>query len=223
MAEGKEKNKYEELIKKYNINLESLKNEQEKLSKQLSIKDSADFNEITKIGAIETTFIENKIIAGIVVLMNNEIIEQEYHTDKLKFPYIPGFRAYRELPVMVECFNKLEEKPELVLIHGHGISHERLGLASHFSIVTGIPAIGIAESLINGEVKNNDILLNGKKVGRVLNPKQGGNPIYLSPGNLISIESSEKIIKSLIKEGHKLPEIMRLAHKYVKEIREELS
>ncbi len=220
--ELKKEDKIKKLVEKYNIDIEKLKNEQLKLAKELKISDSCDFSRITKIGAVENTFYENKIISGIVVMAGNDIVEQQYFSDKVSFPYLSGFRAYRELPSMIECFNKLEEKPELVLIHGHGIAHERLGLASHFSLSVGIPSIGIAENLIFGEVKNGEIIKQGKVVGKKLEVKEGAKPIYVSPGNLISVETAGKIVENLIKPGHKLPEVMRQAHKYVKGVIKEL-
>jgi deoxyribonuclease V len=213
----------EEIAKKFNINIEKLKREQEKLAKMLKIKDSIDFSNIDKIGAIDNAFFQNQIISGCVVVSSDmEILEQEYSIEKLKFPYIPGFRAYRELPCMVQAFNKLQEIPDIVFIPGHGIAHMRLGLASHFSLSTKVPSIGIAKSLLKGEVKGQDILLNNKKVGKILISKKGSNPIYISPGNLININTSYKISKDLIKPPHKLPEPLHIAHKYSKEIRKEM-
>jgi len=213
----------EELAKKYGIDLKKLEQEQEKLAKQLEIKDSIDFSSAERIGAIANAFFQNKIISACVVLSPEmETLEQEYFQDKIKFPYIPGFRAYRELPTMIEAFNKLEEKPDVIFISGHGIAHLRLGIASHFSISTGIPTIGIADSLLAGEVKKEDIVLNGKKVGKVLQSKQGSRPLYVSPGNLISIETAYELAKKFIKLPHKLPEPLHIANKYAKDIREEV-
>jgi len=123
---------------------------------------------------------------------------------------------------MIEAFNQLEEKPELVLIHGHGISHDRLGLASHFSLSTGVPTIGVAENLLVGEVKGEDIFLSKKKIGKVVQIKQGSKPLYVSPGNLISVDTAIEVVKRLVKENRKLPEPMRVAKKYVRGIRKEL-
>jgi len=218
----KERDKVSEIIKKYNIDIEKLKKEQEKLAKLLSIKDSIDFSTISKIGAVENNFFKNKILSGIILVSGDEIIEQKYSLQTVTFPYISGFRAYRELSAMVECFNKLEEKPELVLIHGHGIAHDRLGLASHFSLSTGIPSIGIAEKMLEGEIKGENIIKQGKVVGKVISLKQGSTPLYVSPGNLIDVETAAEIVKSLIKQGHKLPEPMRKAKKYIRETRKEL-
>lgn len=213
----------EDIAKKYNIDLKKLEKEQEKLAKQLNIKDVIDFSTADKIGAIDNAFFQNKMISACVVVSSEmEILEQEYFSDKMKFPYIAGFRAYRELPTMIEAFNKLEDKPDVVFVQGHGIAHPRLGISSHFSISTRTPTIGVANSLLVGEVKGKDILLNGKKVGKILQSKPGSKPMYVSPGNLISVETAYKLAERFIRPPHKLPEPLHIAHKYAREIRKEM-
>jgi len=215
--------KADELAKKYDIDLKQLEKEQEKLAEQINIKDKIDFSVIDRIAAIDNSFFQNKIISAcILVNTDMEILEQEYFSDKLKFPYIPEFRAYRELPAMVEAFNKLSEKPDVVFIKGHGIAHQRLGLASHFSLSVGVPSIGVANSLLIGEIKGEDVFLKRKKVGKILFSKPGSKPMYVSPGNLISVETAHKLSEKYINLPHKLPEPLHLAHKYSKEIRLEL-
>ncbi len=214
-----------ELVKKYDINLEQLEEEQNKLAKLVKIKDAMDFTHATKIAGIDNTFFQNQIVSAIVVLgEENEILYQEYAQRKIKFPYLPGFRAYRELPAMLEAYDKLEEKPDVVLIPGHGIAHPRLGLASHFSIASGgIPTIGLANALIEGcEINGQEILKNKKIVGKSLQTKPGSKPLYMSPGNNISIASAEKIVLKYIVPPHKLPEPLWLAGKYARKIADEL-
>jgi len=214
--------KIKELVERYRINLEKLKEEQEKLAKTIVIKDAIDFSFAQRIAGIENIFVKNKIISAIVVLVNGEVTEQEYFEDKIRFPYIPGFRAYRELPTMIAAFNKLDEKPEVVFIHGNGILHPRgLGLASHFSIAAGVPTIGVSDSYF-GKIDREDIKINGKISGRVISTKEGANPIYVSPGNMISLSSAERLVRKFIKEPHKMPEPLRLAKRYSKEVCKEI-
>ncbi len=214
----------QEIAKRYSLDLKKLEKEQEKLAKSLEIKDSRDFSEIAKIGGLSNVFFENKIISAIVVIdAEMNIIEQKYFSDKVKFPYLPGFRAYRELPAMVNCFNLLDEKPEVIFIPGHGILHQRLGLASHFSIATGVPSIGVADSLIEGEIKGEEVVLKGKIAGKIISIKQGSRPLYVSPGNNISVKTAYELTKKFIKLPHKLPEPKHLAHKYSREVMKEIS
>jgi deoxyribonuclease V len=211
-----------ELAQKYNIDLKKLEAEQEKLAKQLELKDSIDFSKIVKMGGVSNVFFKNKIISAIVVLEGDEIIEQKYFSDKVKFPYLPGFRAYRELPAMTNCFNQLDEKPEIIFIPGHGISHPRLGIASHFSLATGIPSVGVSESLLCGEVKDNEVYINNKVVAKIIQAKPGSRPLYVSPGNLISLKTASELAMKSIILPHKLPEPMHLAHRYAKQVLKEI-
>lgn len=218
-----------ELSEKYNIDFDKLEKEQIKLAKSLEIKDKIDISQIDKFGAINTIFLKNTLICCFVVCDKNfEIIDRAYVSEKVKFPYFPGFRSYRELPSMISVFEKLNEKPDIVFISGLGIAHPRLGLASHFGLVTGLPTIGLSNSLIGCTIKGekiedgNDILRDGKRVGKVLISKKGSKPIFVSPGNHISVSNSYKISKDLIIAPHKRPEPLHLAGKYSKEVMREL-
>ena len=223
MGEKKEVESIEDKTKRYGIDISKLEGEQKKLAKSLDLKDSIDFSLADRIAGIECVFFKNKIISAIVVLVDNELVEQEYSEDKIRFPYLPGLRAYRELPNMMQAFAKLDEKPDVIFIHGPGIIHQNnLGVASHFSLVSGVPAIGVADTLIVGELDGNNIIYNGKKSGKLLKVKEGANPIYISPGDKISVESALTLTKKFIQPGHKIPEPLRVAKKYAREILKEL-
>ncbi len=213
-----------ELIEKYNINIESLKAEQIKLAKEINLKDSQDFSNAERIAAVENLIVKNQIISAVIVCDKEfNVIEQQYFLDKLRFPYLNEFRSYRELPVMVEAMNKLNENPDVVLIRGEGVTHPRLGIASHFALSIGIPVIGVADSIFEGNnVSGENILKDKKKVGRVLQSKEKSNPLFISPGNNISVDSAYNFVKNMIKLPHKLPEPLHLAHKYAREVRDEL-
>jgi len=86
-----------------------------------------------------------------------------------------------------------------------------LGLASHAGVALDIASIGIAKSLLYGEIKDDIVKINGKKRGLVFySSEKVRRPIYISPGNKISFETSFKIVKNL--SSYKIPEPLRLAH-----------
>ena len=218
----KEKKRREELIKKYHLDLDKLKEEQLKLAKGLIIKDKIDFSLADRFGAIDNAFAGNQLISCAIVCDKNfEIIDRAYVTEKVKFPYIPGFRNYRELLPMIDAFEKLNEKPDVVFISAQGITHQRLGLASHFGLSTGVPTIGVSDSLVECELREEDIYRSNKKVGKVLFSKEGSKPLHISPGDNISIDTSFKLCRDLVKFPHKKPEPLHLAAKYAREVRKE--
>ena len=220
-------NRKKELSIKYNLNFDLLEKEQLAFAKKLVLKDLIDLSHISLYGAIEVIFLKNKLLCSIIVCNTEfEIVDKSYVLEKVTFPYFPGFRNYRELPIMISAFEKLHEKPDVFFISGQGIIHPRLGLASHFGLVTGIPTIGVSNSIIDCEIPNEKdgafIFKQGKKVGNILLIKSGSNPLYISPGNNISVESSYELSKKLIKLPHKRPEPIHIAGKYAKKVKEEL-
>lgn len=214
-----------EIAKKFNIDLKALEQEQKKLAKALDLKDSFEPENIIIIAGIDIISLGNKLIVGIVVIKEGEIVEQKFCIEKAGFPYVPGFRAYRELPAIIKCFEQIENKPQLIFIKGHGISHPRkFGIASHLSVSLNLPVIGVADDLIKegGEIQGQNIILDGKIVGKVLEVKKGARPLYVSPGNLISVETAAEFVKKFVKAPHKMPEPLRLARNLVKKVVREL-
>jgi len=223
MEKEKEALRILEVTKKYNIDLDNLKNEQIKLAKSLEIKDKIDFGLADSFGAVDNTFFGNKLLSCIIVCNKDmEVIDRAYVVEKVKFPYIPGFRNYREMPAMVGAYEKLNEKPDVIFVPANGIIHSRLGLASHLGLALGIPTIGVSNTINDCEIKGDFIYKGNKKVGKTLVSKEGSNPLYISPGNLISIETSFDLSRLTIKPPHKRPEPLHLAAKYTKEVRKEV-
>lgn len=223
MIMEKENPKVSLLLKKYNIDLERLKQEQLKLAKSLEIKDSIDFSLADRFGAFDNTFIGNKMVSCVIVCNKDfEILDRAYVIEKVKFPYIPGFRNYRELLPMIAAFEKLNERPDVVFVPGQGITHQRLGLASHLGIALNIPCIGVSDSFVECEIQGENIVRNNKKIGKVLVEKEGSRPMYISPGNLISVESAYNLSKKMIVLPHKYPEPLHLAGKYLREVLREI-
>ncbi len=227
MGEKSLDSRKEELAKRYGIDFDKLEKEQLDLAKDLVLQDKIDFSLAETFGAVENIFIKNKILSCFIVVNKEfEVIDQAYVLERISFPYFPGFRSYRELPAMIKALERLNEKPDVVLVSGQGIIHPRFGLASHFGLSTGIPTIGVATSLVDLEASNKDgdyITKEDKKLGKVLISKKESNPLYISPGNNITVDSAYQICKDLINLPHKRPEPIHMAAKYAKSVRKELA
>ncbi len=136
------------------------------------------------------------------------------------FPYIPTYLSYREGPPILKAISESSREIEALMVDGNGILHpEHLGLASYIGIKAGIPSIGVAKNLLCGELrwpdtKKGEIVLNGKVVGYALRGGKAKNPVYVSPGNMISLEKAREITESFM--AHRIPEPTRRAHEVAK-------
>lgn len=201
--------------------LRKFKEEQLKLAKKVVKKD--DFDKIELVAGVDQAFIDNNVISAVVVCDYKTVkpVEKKYAIVKAPVPYIPGYLSYRESPAAVEAFNKLEKKPDILIIDAHGIAHPRsLGMASHLGLLLDIPTIGVAKKLMIGKPQANKIIHNNKTIAKELVTKQKARPIYVSIGHRISLKTAVEIINKCINQPHKLPEPLHLAHRYANKIRE---
>nr|WP_129408142.1 endonuclease V [Marinitoga lauensis] len=185
------------------------------------------------VAGVDLSFLNDLGIAIIVVIDETfKLIDLVYHYQKIEFPYIPGLLAFRELPVFLEAWKKLNTKPDLVFFDGQGIAHPRkMGIATHGSFFINIPTIGIAKSRLYGTYDEPCIkkgcysYLYGKnkeKIGVVLRTREKIKPVFVSPGNYVTIEESKEITLKFTSK-YKIPEPTRLAHIYSQKIKMEIS
>lgn len=201
------------------MDLFELKREQEKLSHRISLRDT--FSEIRAIGGAVCQQMGNKLLASVVVceFPSFKIKEKKNYLLENPLPYKPGFEAYREMPAIIEAFNRLEEEPDIMLVKGPGILQpRRLGIASHLGLALNIPTIGVQDALHFGTVQDGKVLVDGEILGFEIKTKEHSNPIYVSPGHNISLGTMLNIVTKTIVPPHKLPEPLHLAHKLGRKI-----
>lgn len=165
--------------------------------------------------------------AVVVIDSDFNIVETVFHKMKIGMPYIPGLLSFRELPVIYNAIKKLKNRPEIFLCDSQGIAHPRMfGLASHLGYVLKAPTIGCAKNrLIGAYVEPGNekgdfslLIYKDQEVGAVLRTKRNCRPVFISPGNLIDIPSSIKIVLKFT-TTYKIPEPVRLAHIYTNKFR----
>jgi len=206
------------------INIKKLEQEQIKLAKKVVLKDDLPEEGIRLIAGCDQAFIDKDILSQVAVLdyKTMEVVEKKYALLKNKFPYIPGFLSYRESPAIVEAFSKLNNKPDLLMVDANGILHQRkIGMASHLGILLDIPTIGVAKSLLMGEVKEGKVMVEGEQRAFELKTKEHAKPVYVSPGHKVSLKTSLRIVKECMREN-KLPEPLAMAHKLANKTRKYL-
>jgi deoxyribonuclease V len=170
------------------------------------------------------------IYAAIVVLSFPElqIIETAGVRTIGKFPYIPGLLGFRELPSLMEVWDQLKTKPDVLVMDGHGTAHPRkMGVATHFGIVENWPSIGCGKTRLTGTFEpvpekagsSSDLIArDGSKIGEVLRTRDRVNPVFVSPGNLITQEEATNLMLRCVTK-YRIPEPTRQAHLYVNQLR----
>lgn len=171
----------------------------------------------------------NKIAGAVVVwdMEEEQVVEHRTAVVDTPFPYVPGLLAWREAPALMPAFAKLAIIPDVLVFNGHGIAHPRkLGLAAHLGLVFGRPAMGVAAKRLCGThdsvgKKAGDaaaLWLDGRPAGSVIRTRKGCNPIYVSPGHLMSVDDAGRIAAATTL-GYKLPVMIRKAHTVCNDVR----
>lgn len=199
--------------------LKKLREEQINLSKKVNLKDT--FKEIKTVAGIDVAYPKNEFenACGACVVIDyktKEIIEKKTIFWETNFPYISTYFFYREFPIIRELINILKSNPTVIIFDGNGILHPYgIGMATQAGIKLNKPSIGISKSLLYGKIEGNIIKINNEKKGFLFyTSKKTKKPTYISPGNNISFDSSQKIVKNLC--IYKTPEPLRQAHIYAK-------
>lgn len=174
---------------------------------------------------------EKDVYAGIIMLSYPDLIPIEHVCIKMEvtFPYVPGLLSFREIPPLLEVWKKIKHIPDVVMVDGHGIAHSRrLGIAAHFGLAINTPTLGAAKKKLYGiydepkSEKGSYAYLYDPKtqgvIGTVLRTKTNVKPMFISPGNQMSIDNARDIALKMVK-GYRLPEPTRQAHLLVNAFR----
>ena len=150
-----------------------------------------------------------------------ELLETSEAILPIQFPYVPGLLSFRETPVAIKALEKLTITPDLILCDGQGLAHpRRFGIACHIGLITNIPSLGVAKSLLVGRFENlgetrgsrAPLIHKNEQVGMALRTKDKVQPVYVSVGHRISLETATDYVLQCAPK-YRLPETTRLADK----------
>lgn len=164
-------------------------------------------------------------LGGVVLwdMAQRSVVEQHVVRRRLCFPYVPGLLSFREAPALLAALRKLARAPDILMCDGQGIAHpRRFGIACHLGVLTGLPSIGCAKSILVGTYTRFPLkrgasapLYDGsERVGTVLCTRDGVKPVIISIGHKIGLRAAEQIVLQC-GAGFRLPEPTRLADQLV--------
>jgi deoxyribonuclease V len=183
------------------------------------------------VAGVDVAYRSNRAFSAVAVLSYEtlRLVDSATAVSIVEIPYIPSFLAFRELNPMIEAVKRLTVRPNVFLVDAHGIAHpERCGCASHFGVVLDVPTIGVAKSILIGEVLDLDDMGIGylkdreEIIGASVVSKIGCKPILVSIGHKVSLNSAIEIASKMTKDN-RIPEPLRIAHELSNEIRKEAS
>jgi deoxyribonuclease V len=201
---------------KSSFSIEKAHRAQLQLSKLIVFEDRLP-SEIRYVGGVDTAYTGNLAVSAAVVLEFTSLkpVEVQTAVREVTFPYITTLLSFRELPSTVTCIKNLKTQPDVFLVDGHGYAHPyRCGFASHLGVVLNKPTIGVAKSRLIGCVDpfRGDLAYlrdEGEIIGAALKTASG-KTLYVSVGNMVSLETAIKIVKQCTCQD--IPEPLRLAH-----------
>lgn len=194
---------------------------QKELAGRVSLVD--DFPPLRLLAGVDVGFEEGgSITRAAAVLVDAKTLQplaEALARVPTSMPYIPGLLSFRELPAVLQALAGLPRMPDLILCDGQGIAHpRRLGIAAHLGVVTGLPTIGVAKTILCGSHAELgpcrgdqvDLVQQGEVIGTVLRSKDRVRPLIVSPGNRVSLASAPRLVMACVTR-YRLPEPTRLA------------
>ncbi len=199
------------------------------------VVESDELGEVRRVAGADVSFDKRAphLFAAVVVLdvASGEVIETASARADARFPYVPGYLSFRELPAVLAAFRRLRRLPDLIVADGHGRAHPRgFGLACHLGLWLDIPTIGCAKSRLVGEARepgprrgaHTALRHRGETIGEVLRTRSGVKPVYVSVGHRVSLPTARRWVLRLAPR-FRLPEPVRAAHREVNRLRREAS
>jgi deoxyribonuclease V len=194
---------------------------QQEFAKKVITKDNFNGN-VKSICGVDVSYRKKVAYCSAVIIdkENFEVIETVSSESEIKYPYIPGLFILREAGPILQTLKLITKSFQLLLVDGHGVLHPRkCGLACFIGISINHPTIGVAKSLLCGNLRSDNFVSHkGEILGYALKPNNNSKKVvYVSVGHKISLPTSIELVKTITKINHYIPEPLRVADKLSRE------
>ena len=195
---------------------------QSELAQRLIYNRPLDLNAVRLVAGVDVS-VKNEVSQAAVVVLSFPdlaIVETVRARQPTPFPYIPGLLSFREGPVLVEAFERLQSTPDVLIFDGMGRAHpRRIGIAAHMGLWIECPTIGCGKTHLIGRYEEPSVSRGsysrltdrGETLGVVLRTKDNVKPVYISVGHLADLDTSIELVMRCTTK-YRLPEPIRAAH-----------
>ncbi|AEE15266.1 Endonuclease V [Thermodesulfobium narugense DSM 14796] len=216
---------YQEAIKLELMSVSEAKEFQNNLRNMLNFCNFDVSNDI-KILGLDVSYKNNLAKASAVVfsLKYKEVLQTSISRCAVRFPYIPGFLAFREVKPLIAALRDITVDFDVVMVDGQGIAHpRRAGLACHIGYILKKPTFGCAKSRLFGKELGElgpkkgsfaRLVDKNETIGVVLRTQDNVSPVYVSVGNMINLTNAIEI--TLKCSFSRIPEPLKIADKLSK-------
>lgn len=180
---------------------------------------------VCRVGGVDVGFDKRRGLtrAAVAILQfpGLEPLEKSVTVCPTRFPYVPGYLSFREVPAILQALASLRRRPDLLLCDGQGFAHpRRFGLACHLGVLTDLPSIGVAKTRLIGSHEKvpdergawTDLTHGEEVIGAVLRTRVGVKPLFISVGHRITLPTAcEYVMRCTTR--FRLPETTRRADK----------
>jgi deoxyribonuclease V len=204
--------------------------QQNELRDRIELVDKFEIKDVKCIAGLDLAYWKNDdeeyAVCCIVIIDadTHKVVEKKHCSGKIEVPYMPGFLAFRELPLILKTVALLETSPDIFVFDGNGYLHPRhMGIATHASFYLNKPTFGVAKSYYRVDKQTDyiepeneagsftDIVIDGEVYGRTLRTHKDVRPIFVSVGNYISLDTACALAMKLTDRESHVPVPTRLA------------
>ena len=206
--------------------LTALREEQRMLSERVVEEDMGVPFE--RIAGVDAGYDGDETYVVVICLDRNDLdpIDIAVVKRRAEFPYIPTYLAYREFPGIEAAVRRLDQRPDVLLVDGHGRLHPALfGIACYVGVRLDLPTIGVAKHPLVGRVTKRGhppsgamaIEFQGRVRGYAWTPPGRERPIFVSIGHCITLARALEVVRASTLQGH--PEPLKLADRIGREMK----
>ena len=179
---------------------------------------------VHRIAGVDVSIRAGQAHAAVVVLSLPElkVEDRATYTAAVRYPYVPGLLAFREIPPVLASLEKLCVPFDVLMVDGHGRVHpRRFGLACHLGVLLNVPVAGVAKRPYIGKhgslpphkgatrrIRDPET---GEVLGMAVRTRRDVRPVYTSIGHKMTLADAVWLTLCCTTR-YRIPEPTRQAH-----------
>jgi deoxyribonuclease V len=189
--------------------LERLQAEQEEIGRRVVLVPLA---EARTVGAVDIAYRGDEAVAAYVLgELGGDVVDYVVARTPVRFPYIPTYLSYRELPAYLAVVAEAERAglaADVLLVDGSGVLHpRRAGVAAHLGVLLDRPTVGVAKRRLCGDVNTvgmaigewRPVALGEDMVGAAIRTDRN-RTLFVSPGHRADLAGAVELVQALTRE-----------------------